>query len=415
MPFVLAPNALLNLDFLRDKYQNEKSINLNEPKPILSAPVMFGGTDVETRRAQIEFLEKMHLLLKAHFIKGEDISTHEDLQTSVTSSRIMLAAIVYVRSQISSSKRRSVLYRLLEDDLGISQYNDLDQEDEEICILAAKRYVTHSISVFDQANAVLRKANHSPLNPLEWDHFNTFLCERSNKIPDSRYSSYPITKISQRFFGAAGAYTGATVGMLAGDVLSHSSYSSSNKMKLTAMVGTSMVVFGSAGSAGVALFAPVVAERLLSAFCSISLAHILGVSMEFLGQGVGVSVGLPLDLACALICYACKTISSYTFNTQTPLLTGIRVSDGTLVFNGIAIKPMPEDQVPADCQTITIDMRDGRLYINDQEVTASETTLPAEFIERLETKLRMSSLLEPVTEVHYRHDEAEAKTTPALI
>ena len=390
MRFILPPNVLFNLDFLRDKYQKEKDIDLSDSPSLIGMPIFLGGIDVVTRKAQIEFLEKIRAILKENIFKEEEMTTHEELQANLTSARTMLAATLYVRSQISSSKRRSVLYRLLEDDLGITATNFLDEEDEEVCILAAKRLLTSSISALDDANVALRKAGLKVLTEKEWNDFKEFVCSKSIKrVAPDLYVNYPITNVTQKLFGVAGAYTGATVGMLSGDVISHSTSALSTKAKFTALVGSTLLVFGSAGPAGVALFAPAIAESLISAFCSISLAHILGVSMGLVGQGVGIGVGIPLDLAYRLIWSSCKTLGSYAYNAKKPLLTGTRITDGMTVFNGIALEATLLDKVPAEYKQVEVDIREGQLYINDVVVTVPETgiKLPIEVIELLKAKL----------------------------
>lgn len=394
MCYILPPNVLFNLDFVREKYQKEKEVDLNVSPPLLSKPVFFGGTDIVTRRAQIEFLEKIHNVLKANIFKEEEITTPAEFQANLTSARILLAATLFVREQISSSKRRSVLYRLLEDDLGITSTNYLDEEDEEICILAAKRLVTSSLSALDDANVALRNAGIKALTEKEWNDFKEYLCNKTiKKAPADLYAHYPITNVTQKLFGAAGSYTGATIGMLSGDVFSHSTNALSAKTKLTALVGGTLVVFGSAGPAGVALFAPAVAERLISAFCSISLAHILGLSMGFLGQGVGIGVGIPLDLAYRLIWTTCKTIGSYSSKNQIPLLTGIRIADAMTIFNGIALEAIPFDRIPPELQQVSIEIVEGRLLIDGKEVSVPETgrQLTVEQMALLKTKLRAST------------------------
>jgi hypothetical protein len=419
MRFILPPNVLFNLDLLRDKYQEEKKVDLSTSPSLIGMPLFFGGTDVVTRKAQIEFLEKMHAVLKPNIFKEEEIKTNEELQANLTSARIMLAVTLYVRSQISSSKRRSVLYRLLEDDLGITETNLLDEEDEEVCILAAKRFVTSSISALEDANVALKKANLKTLTEKEWHDFKEFVCNKSiKKTSPGLYVNYPITNVTQKLFGVAGSYTGATVGMLSGDVISHSTKTLSTKTKFTALVGSTLLVFGSAGPAGVALFAPAIAERLISAFCSISLAHILGVSLGIVGQGVGIGVGIPLDLAYKLICASCKTIGSYTYNTKKPMLTGIRITDGMTIFEGIAVEATQMDNVSEEYKQVAVDIREGQLYINETLVTVPETgiKLPVEVIELLKAKLHLSSQ-SIITEVEenveldeHNNEEATDKT-----
>ncbi len=397
MRFILAPNTLINLDFLRAKYEKAKDIDLNTPPSLFGRPLFLGGTDVKSRKAQIEFLEKIRTILKPNTFKEEEITTTGELQASITASRVMLAAVLYVKHQIAETykirnpKGKSVLFDLVEEDLGITAQNYLDEEDEEVCILAAKRITMSSISALDDANTALRKAGLKNISETEWSAFQDFLRKRTiSKLSQDPYANYPITNITQKMFGAAGSYTGATIGFISGGVISNSTNALSTKTKFTALIGSTLLVFGSAGPAGVALFAPAIAERLISAFCSISLAHILGVSMGILGQGVGILVGIPLDLVYRLIWSTCATIGSYTYSSKKPLLTGIRLADGMTVFCGVPIEATPVDKLPADYKQIVVDVLDGKLYLNGKPVNVPETgvQLPEDVIKLLEAKLK---------------------------
>lgn len=408
MRFILAPNTIINLDFLREKYQETKGINLSTPPSLFSMPSSLGGIDYKTRKAQIEFLEKIRVMLKPNTFKEEEITSLEELKASLTASRVMIAATLYIKHQIEKTYKvrgaqgNSVLYDLINEDLGIINQNYLDEEDEAICIRAAQTLIMSSLTAIDDANAELRKAELTPFSEQEWSNFQKFLTSKKiSGLKDDPYTNYPITGITQKLFGAAGSYTGATVGYLSGDVISHSTSALSTKTKFTALIGGTLVVFGSAGPAGVALLAPAIAERLISAFCSISLAHILGISMGLLGQGLGIIVGIPLDLAYSLTWNACKTVGDYSFPSKKPLLTGIRLYDSMTVFCGVPLEATPADKLPADYKQVIVDVRDGQLYMDGKVVNVPETgmKLPKDVLSILETKLRKPSMTHSKEEI----------------
>ena len=392
MPFILPPGKLAKLSFIRKEYQAEKQVDLSEQPSWLGRPTLLGGTDVVNRKRQIEFLEKVHTILKINLLQREEITpktTDIEWESNLTASRAMIAAALYVKSQIYGSKRRSVLYRLIEDDLGITTENYIDEEDEAECVFAARRIFLSSLNAFDDANTVLRQEKIKPFSSEEWKAFQDFLCAKDLKKLSTPQSKYPITCITQKLFGSVGAWTGATVGMLSGDVMSHSTKALSSKTQLTAFVGSSLLVFGSAGPAGVALFAPAIAERLISAFCSISLAHILGISMGIVGQGVGIGVGVPLDLAYQLLWNTCKLIGAYGQTSKRPLITGTRIKDGMSVLYGVPVEELPT--LPDNYIKLSVEITDdGKLYIDGKPIEIPETgvQLPAEVIEQLKVKFK---------------------------
>lgn len=389
MLFILGPNKFPNLKQLRQKYQDEKNINLNASQSFFTMPTSLGGVDLLVRKEQIEFMEKILFILKPNLFNANDIKTDQELESSLNSARTVLAASLYLKSQINS-KRRSVLYRLLDDMLGINETNYLDEEDQETCCLKAREVITSEFFL-EHANDSLRGSEIPNLSEKEWTNFKDFLTSKvaTKKTPDS-YSHYPITHVTQKLCGAAGAYTGATIGILSGELISSSTRVFSSQMQLTTLIGGTILIFQSAGPAGVALFAPAIAERLIGTFCSISLAYILGTSMRLLGQGVGIGIGMPLDLSYQLLHATCRMAGSYISSSPETLMSGLRISDGMTVLNGIALEARSIDNVPPEFKIMTVDIREDKLYINGQLIDDTELKLPEETLELLKEKLNTS-------------------------
>lgn len=396
MPFILATDSIAKLDSLRAEYQKERKVDLSVQPSMIGMPAFFGGTNIEARSIQVTFLEKMKIILQSNLLKEEDIKTPEEWQANLTASRVMIAASLYVLSQIGSSKRNSALYRIIEDSLGITTNNAMDENDKEICYLAANRLINSSKIALDEGNSALKKAGCKPISEKEWSDFSKFLHSSCNVVKrDNPYTNYPITSITQPLFGAAFSYTGATIGFLGGDVISHSTKAMSTRYQLTAFIGSTLIILGPAGPTGVAIFAPVIAGKLITAFCSISLAHVLGVVMGIVGQGVGLGVGLPLDLAYRLLWKACAVIGSHYYKeTNAAGLSGVRIADGMIVISGIVIEVTPEDKLPEGYKQHHIEIgKDNQMYIDGKQVTTPDTgvQLPPDVIEELKAQLKAHS------------------------
>lgn len=388
MRFILTDNAISNLEFLRYQYQIERKINLNDKPSIIGLPTMFGGINVVERKSQIAFLEQMHTILKPLICKEEDIKTPEQLNEHIAASRMMIAACLYVQSHINYSKRNSVLFRLIEDNLCINDDNYLDDEDKEACFLTASRLINSSKINLEKSNSILVNEGIDPISEKEWRKFANFLEEQTKTVSlDNHESEYPITAMTGPFFRMGLTYSGATVGMLMGETLSNASYVIGPKTKITAMIGTTLIVVGHASPTGIAIFAPVIAGKLISAFCSISLAHILSSTMGLIGQGIGVGVGIPLDVGYRLIKKTCKIIGDYCKKEQeNPEMTGYRLADGLLVVNGITVQILPENKIPKDYVKQIIEIKeDGHLYVDGQQtkVPFSGIQLPKNSVQEL--------------------------------
>ena len=259
----------------------------------------------------------------------------------------------------------------------------------------------------EEANTALKKEGNKPFSEKEWSEFAQYLKEIAHaKKAYNPYTNYPVTSITKPVFGAAFSWTGATIGMLGGDVISNSTTALAPRYKITALVGSTLFVFGKASPTGIALFAPVVAGKLLNAYCKISLASALGVAMGLLGQGVGIAVGMPLDLTYKLIWKVCSVITNYySHHPDAPMLTGLRIADGSMVMSGIVFELMEEDKIPTNCNQKSVEITDdGQVFIDGtaqeeehledvievtskEEVSASAMHLPPEVLDELKKKI----------------------------
>ncbi|KTD67171.1 MULTISPECIES: hypothetical protein [Legionella] len=391
MHFILAPKCIAKFDHVRSDYEKERKVDLNAKPSIIGTPVFFGGTDVVSRNKQISFLEKVKAVLKVHLLHEEDIKTPYQRQAYIIAERFMIAACLHVQSQIGSSKRNSALYRIIEDNLGVTAENYMDDEDKETCYLTAERLLK-TPHAFDHANVALEKDGRKPFTEKEWKLFAEFLKEMCHKKEaKDQINNFPVISFTQPLFGAAFTYVGATVGVVLAEGVSNSTTAISPRVQLTALVGSTLLIFSPAGTTGVALFAPVIATRLLTSFCTISLAHLMGTAAGYLGQGVGIGVGFPFDAAYNLLWSVCSLISNYY--SKTPVLApidGIRIADGAPIIAGIPIQLVPENTLPDGCTKKILEITEaGEIRIEGEEVQKPQKPMqiPAEVIEELKKQL----------------------------
>lgn len=397
MHFILAPGSIAPFDNLRKTYESEKHLDLNTKPSMIGLPLFFGGTDVISRNKQINFLEKIKAVLKIHLLSEEQIKTIPQRQAYIIAARLMIAACLYVQSQIISSKRNSVLYRIIDDNLGITSENFLDDEDKETCYLAANRLIK-TPNALEHANIALEKEGLTPFTEKEWSQFCLFLNEMCHKkeVDESKdtYNRFPITSLTKPLFGAAFSYIGATIGVVLAEGASNSTSAISPRLQLTALVGSTLLVLTPSGTTGVALFAPVIAAKLLTSFCTISIAHAMGTAAGFLGQGVGIGVGLPFDAAYNLLTSICSLISQYYQTTpHLARIDGIRITDGATIIAGIPVQIIPEDTLPIGYTKKILEItEEGEIRIEGEEVKSLDTPMqiPGGVLEDFKKELLIS-------------------------
>ncbi|KTC89779.1 hypothetical protein OQJ18_07645 [Fluoribacter dumoffii] len=411
MHFILAPGCIAKFDHLRKTYETERHVDLNAKPSLIGTPVFFGGTDVVNRNKQVSFLEKIKAVLKIHLLQEGDIQTPQQRQVYIIAARFMIAACLFVQSQIGSSKRNSALYRLIEDNLGITPDNFLDEEDKETCFLTAERLLK-TPSAFQHANAALEKDGHKPFTEKEWKQFAEFIKEMCHKKEaKDQITNFPVISFTQPLFGAAFSYVGATVGVVVAEGVSNSTSAITPRVQLTALVGSTLLVLSPAGTTGVALFAPVIATKLLTSFCTISLAHLMGTAAGYLGQGIGIGVGLPFDAAYNLLWSICSLISRYYSKTPEIVpIDGIRIADGATIIAGIPVQLVPENSLPEGYTKKVLEITEqGEIRIEGEEIqeTQKPMKIPPEVIEELKRQLASRAQMQDSSEIK---QESEKET-----
>lgn len=415
MRYVLPAGALLSINFLRKDYEKERKVNLDEPPSLFGVPTLFGGTDIASRDKQTKFIQKMIVVLGANLAREEDITTPEQWEANLAASRAILAACLFVQSQVSSPKTNSALYNLINKHLGVSQTNYFDEEDREMCFFAANCLINSSLNAFSDANAKLRKNNLKPFTTKEWSAFSDYVSHQTKiaEKPSNPYTNYPITSITQPLFGAAFSYTGATIGYLSGDVISQATPTLSTKTQLTTMIGSTILMLGTAGPMGVALFSQVIASKLVTSFFSISMAHLLGTTAGIVGQGLGVGIGMPLDLAYRLIWKAAATVGTYyTTYPNDGKMTGIRISDGKALINGIVLDYSTDSELATELKDKTVTItEDKKLVVDGKElkIPSDGASLPIEVINELKKQIALKhALKQEALDTEHQNEETDS-------
>ena len=338
MHFILGPNGVNALDQLREAYETGKPANL-KGTPSSRFFVYFGAPDIEQRNEQILFLGKVKAILEANLPKPEEIGKIQYTEYNLNAYRTMIAACLYVLWQLKGSKQRSVLYTIIEKMLGITAANFLDTEDKQACYRAAQN-VMHAPKAFEDANADLVSKGLEPFTSEEWKAFTGFLNNHCYESPTIRT---PVSSITKPFFGRVFQRGGTAVGLALTNTLERSVPS----IVPTTLIGSTWLILGPATPAGFALLAPVIAAQIFRYFVVLSIVDASRIASDYVGQGVGATVGLPIDLTYSALCGIFNATGRYYESTYgLDKRDGIRISDGATIIAGMAVKEIEGDKVP---------------------------------------------------------------------
>lgn len=371
MGFILDPDAFCNMKNIRKDYETKKKVTLDNKPTLLGMPTFFGGVDIEERANQVLFIEKMLLVLADNLIHSKD---HTDTKThfaNLAASRMMLAVCLYIQEQITSKYAlrqgtTPVLYRLINEKLGITDTNFLNDEEKALCFDTAASLMSLP-NAREEANLKLHESGKTPLSFSEWNAFKDAAIERCVQYKSVKpKNNYPFTSITKPAFGIIFAYAGGSLGVLGGDIIHKSTQILPARYYISAGISGIALTLHTSNTLGVSILAPIIANRFLESFFKIGLGHVGAVTFKVVGQGVGTAIGLPLDMAYLL---SLKTWSllkeKYGHKLDNSNMTGLRISDGMFVINNVAIEIETCADIPVSESAEQIRMeKDNTLYIN---------------------------------------------------
>lgn len=217
----------------------------------------------------------------------------------------------------------------------------------------------------------MAKRNIDPIDRTVWNEFKEFV--KTELKPAKKSTLYPITSYTRPIFGSIFGYAGASIGLNAGNTISNSTKLNTTRYYLTAGISGVILTVGGAGTMGVSIIAPVIATKLVESFCQVSLGHIAAVSFKYVGEGVGITVGLPLDIAWKLTKKSYGVIKDWATHKQdVEGLTGIRIADGMPVVAGIVIRVSQESNAPDASIIVELELNDLSQHPEFKEAANSE-------------------------------------------
>ncbi|WP_058534732.1 hypothetical protein [Legionella saoudiensis] len=411
MQFILVAGRVQKFKNLRHDYEERRQINLD--KATTSWLTFFGATDVETRNRQISFLEKMFAVLEHFLHKGEQFTTQQEFQANLMASRIMIAACLciqeeikstYMQHQIGKCEEKSALYQLINEYLGVTAENFLDNEDKLSCYETAYTLIKTQ-DVLTHLNHELQLLKHKEFTEAEWKLFSDFITgqekKRSIPVPPSNY--LPIGNAFAPVFGETFYYVGLTIGWVVAGAVSSSSAAITPRLEVTSWVSSALLFIGPTNVAGVALLAPTIASRLISTFCNFSFSSMSGKAGRFIGQVTGQAAGLPFDIAYNLLKATGSLLVHYS--SQPPSLApldGICIAKGVPAVQGrpIQLNVVPQQLMPKPRLQIT---ENGEITVDgkhvDEPVFDDKMALVIkELKEKLEPKTPSGPLIEELEE-----------------
>ncbi|WP_133137390.1 hypothetical protein [Legionella rowbothamii] len=420
MQFILVAGSIEKFKNLRKDYEERRQINLD--KAPTSWLTFFGATDVQTRNRQISFLEKTIAVLEHFLHKDEKFTTQHEFQANLMASRIVIAAALcvqeeirqtYLQHQIGKCEEKSALYQLINEYLGLTPENFLDEEDKQSCYETANKLITTQ-DALTHLNHELQQLKHPGFTESEWKLFSDFIAQQQKKktTPRPPPSYLPVGNTFAPVFGETFYYVGLTIGWVVAGAVSSSSAAITPRLEVTSWVSSALLFIGPTNIAGVALLAPTIASRLISTFCNFSFSSMSGTAGRLIGQYTGQVAGLPFDIAYNLLRATGSFLANYS--SQPPSLApldGICIAKGVPAVHGhpIQLNVVPQQLMPEPRLQIT---ENGEITVDGKLVDPSIDDQMSLVIKELNEKLKANANGPKIEELDETAPEGASLLTP---
>lgn len=342
MHFILSHEFIDALFSLRKAYEKASGFKLTAKAKHAPLGVFFGKKDLSTRHEQISFIEKWLTVFQPHLEEKQEWSESnkpieqtnfsEAIESQLMMLRILFIACLYIRQKINAtylvrSENNSILEKLLNQAIGLSAENCIDEETRACCLLSTLQFLdTHT-------NSALHFTGR------EWNNFYYFVSEEKKKLNEKHITNYPITNLMLPIFVKPFELLGYSTGFILGDILGKSTQLLHTKYALTAAISSGLLfILGPTKKVGLMLLVPTYAGSILDTFSGLTLAWLFGSLGNVTGKGLGVGIGMPLDLSYKLIQKILASGRKFgeDKNNQTKP-SGICLVDGSCCINGIKL------------------------------------------------------------------------------
>ncbi|WED43911.1 hypothetical protein [Legionella cardiaca] len=301
--------------------------------------------------------------------------TAQAIENQVTALRVLATVCMYIKSEIDStysvrSGSSAILEQLINEAMGITSSNIIDQETRACCLLATQRYLKER-GRFEAINAQLQ----TRFTEKQWHDFLSFVDKECAGLSKKYKTQFPVKDIMMPLMGKPLELAGYTSGFILGEMVSKSTKLLKTQHALTAAIGSGLVLcLGPSASIGVILLAPTYASRILDTFCGVTLAWALGTAGNIVGQGLGFGVGVSVDLSWKLMYHSVTLLASlYAKTRPEEKLTGICLINGHRIVDGIELKVVDLESLPPECQlcpiTFEVDEKELKVTVNEDHTT----------------------------------------------
>lgn len=331
--FLIPPGFEEELRFLRDNYQRLTGLDLSTAQQPYAISCFFGAKNVNARDEQILFVEKWLEVLNlthSHFQSIEEIA-----QAYLRALRVLVTLCLYTKSQLSSS---AILAQLIDNALGLSKDNHLDDKTRNSCLLTTKYYLK---TYFLEA----RNASVS-FTEQELAGFSAFVKEQCKNL-DNKEEYHPIRNLTMPLFSKPLEGAGYAVGFLMGRAIANSATLLPTQYRLTTVLIGGVLLTMPNAAVGISLVGPTIAAHFLETFAGISLAWLLAQVGKITGEGIGYLLGFSLEYSAYLIGKGYSLIINQLHSApENSACSGISLINGQQFVNGVSYKKQGQLELP---------------------------------------------------------------------
>ncbi len=342
MPYTSPDDLFVKLSTLLIDWRERKRQYLIANSPPPSVVSVFFGAPNPMREQQIGFIT--HVVASHHDKININLSfaTEVEVQNHIIARRITTAACLFILDEIKNEyyvrdSGGSDLKQLINEALAF-RGNSLDAKSEASCLLEAQKFA-------NSFNSFL---------VVDWDKFKTYLNTKCEVMAEQLRNPYPITNRLMPVFSKLFRNIGRQSGQLIADAMIKSEpLLSDMRFTITASITTNLyfIIRPNKFGLSILLLAPTMAEIITNRICMHTVTLVFENMMKLLGQGIGFSIGMTLDLCVKLLQNTSRLIQHIIdAHRGFASVNGFSLTDGHRIASGIKLNAAPVEDLPPPYQ-----------------------------------------------------------------
>lgn len=406
MPYVQPLNlhAKLELDSLFLDYKELTGVDLETAKTPNFFQKKVGVKNAPLRRSEMTFIHKWSSISQ-RILQLPDLTSEKFFQAN----SIVHAAYQYIAHEIGDectfgkSTARSITKKILDKRFSGGVRSNIMNKEELTLVFFQTRDFLNSISRDQLMQAAKPAFKSDELLP-----FKRYIRSKCSQLQEPE-NYYPCATFISSITKPTGYLLGSSIGYVVGKGLTHTAFALPIQYQMTAMLGSGLYfMMGDMVKTGILVLGPTYAARIFETASGFSLSWLLGITMGFFAEILGLGLGIPFDLVLRALAAAFQAGNN---TNKLPSIDGFIYKTGQSVAGGLPITSVTQEKiekVSKQAGAIVIELK----YLPNGSINYS--IIDDSNLLKLDSKSKVRQLLESELKSPIYLEELKSKLPPII-